>query len=328
MRSSRLAAATVPAACTSWSRLVLVFASTTITTIIMMVGNNPAAGFSQSAASRRASRRSRAAAAFSLLPAPARPLFSSGPPPSGFGTPAAAAGTRPKIFAAAAARIDDDGRERPAARAIKASVYMAVTLDGKIARRGGDVSFLSEYESDDAASEMFREYLSTVDAIVMGRATFETVLGFGPEAWPYGATRMVVMTRDPEYRVPADVLRARRHEKSEKDVAAAAATDDPVITTSSLRPSDLLADLEGRGFRHACVDGGRTVRSFLRENLVDELTLTAVPRVLGRGAVALFEDGDGERGGGGSEDEIALEPIRTVVLPNGLVTTRYAVRRG
>jgi dihydrofolate reductase len=212
---------------------------------------------------------------------------------------------------------------------------MAVTLDGKIARKGGDVSFLSEYESDDATSEMFREYLSTVDAIVMGRATFETVLGFGPEAWPYGATRMVVMTRNPGYRIPADVLRARQHEKTEKDAAATAAaatgdegTDDPVITTSSLRPSDLLADLEGRGFRHAYVDGGRTVRSFLRENLVDELTLTTVPRALGRGAVALFEDGDGERGGGGSEDEIALEPIRTIVLPNGLVTTRYAVRRG
>jgi dihydrofolate reductase len=220
---------------------------------------------------------------------------------------------------------------------------MAITLDGKIAREDGDVSFLDEYQSYEVnniegrkdndgvvassatntytAMALFEEYLSTVDVIIMGRTTFETVLGFGPDAWPYGSKRMVVMTRNPEYRIPAEALLARR--QCDKIAAitdeGGSDNDDPVITKSSLSPGELLRELENNGFRHAYVDGGQTVRSFLKETLIGELTLTTIPRVLGRGAVKLFDDDN-------AGEEIVLAPIRTRVLPNGLVMTRYAVR--
>ena len=65
---------------------------------------------------------------------------------------------------------------------MKASVYIGTSLDGFIARENGDIDWLMKFADDDAIRS-YHEFMNGIDAIVIGRGTFEKVLTF-PE-WPY-----------------------------------------------------------------------------------------------------------------------------------------------
>ena len=77
---------------------------------------------------------------------------------------------------------------------IKCSVYIAASIDGFIARTDGDIEWLHnpEYESNEKLGLTYEDFIETVDAIVMGRNTFEKVLTFG--FWPYEETPVIVLT--------------------------------------------------------------------------------------------------------------------------------------
>lgn len=141
----------------------------------------------------------------------------------------------------------------------RVSVFLALSIDGFIAAEDGGVAWLSEFgdpEDDFGYGDFFR----TVDCLVMGRATWDVVMGF-PE-WPYGKKRVLVRTHRE--------LPARHGEQ---------AVQGPL--------GPLLERLTFDGVRHVYLDGGVTVRDGLREGVVDEVTLTTVPVVLGRG-IPLF----------------------------------------
>lgn len=166
--------------------------------------------------------------------------------------------------------------------------YVATSLDGYIARANGGLDWLPT--PPDGEDYGWSAFLQGIDAIVMGRSTFETVLSFG--RWPYGE-------------IPVLVLSSTRKEVPEVVASRVELLD--------LGPRDVLRYLAERGAGRVYVDGGRTIQAFLREKLLDELVITTVPIVLG-GGIPLF---------GPMDDALRLTHASTEVLPGGLVKSTY-----
>lgn len=150
----------------------------------------------------------------------------------------------------------------------KCTVFIATSLDGFIARKDGRIDWLDIADSllPPGEDHGYGEHMATVDAMVMGRSTFETVLGFGGD-WPYGDLRMVVLTRQTDYAIPDSVPAS--------------------VSVSGEPPAQLLETLAKEGVQHVYVDGGVTIQSFLAEGLMDEMTITTIPVILGEG-IPLF----------------------------------------
>lgn len=180
---------------------------------------------------------------------------------------------------------------------LRTSVYIAASLDGFIAREDGDISWLGAGDggaSDPSEDYGYADFFSTVDVLIMGRGTYEKVLTFG--AWPYGSTRTVVLSSRP-LDIPEHLA-------------------DRVEATSR-SPQQVADDLAARGYRHAYVDGGRTIQGFLAAGLIDRLIVTRIPILLGSGR-PLF---------GPLPRDVRLEHVRTRDFPTGLVQSEYAIRR-
>ncbi len=179
---------------------------------------------------------------------------------------------------------------------IKCSVFIATSLDGFIARKDGSIDWLNEANAVVPPGEDcgYEEFMSTVDTMIMGRNSFEQVLTFGE--WPYGSTPVVVMSHR----------------------AATLPPNAPrTVTASRETPTTLVARLSEEGSRHIYVDGGLTVQSFLAERLIDELTITVIPILLGTGK-PLF---------GPLSSDINLSHVSTRVYEFGFVQHRYRIER-
>ena len=176
--------------------------------------------------------------------------------------------------------------------AVKVSVFIATSLDGFIARSDGDVAWLDEYESlGDGEDGGYGELFNSIEAMVMGRGTFDKILTFD---WPYGAK-------------PITVMSSSLTEVPEK-LRGSVRIDDST-------PIELLRKLEGEGCRHIYLDGGQVIQSFLQEGLVNDITLTVIPILLGQG-IPLF---------GHLEEEIKLELRESRSWENGFAQTKYQV---
>jgi len=173
-----------------------------------------------------------------------------------------------------------------------ASVFIATSLDGFIARSDGALDWLPGEDPDNPEEDFgYEDFINSVDTLVMGRHTFEAVLGF--EEWPHPGQRVVVLSSRP--------------------VTIPAALRDEPIEVLSASPAEVMAHLADTGARHVYVDGGRTIQGFLRAGLIHELIITRVPVLLGAG-IALF---------GELERDIALRHLQTRDFANGLVQSRY-----
>jgi dihydrofolate reductase len=169
------------------------------------------------------------------------------------------------------------------------SVFIAMSLDGYIARPDGGIDWL-ELAGPLDESHGYDAFISSVDTVVIGRGTYDTVLGFG-DAWPYGTKRVVVLTHRP---VPP-----RRDE-----------------TFFSGTPEQLLGQLGGA--KHVYLDGGQVISQFFGAGLIDDLVISVIPVVLGAG-LRLFP---------GGEHEHRLELTGHRSWPSGMVQLRYSVRPG
>lgn len=168
-------------------------------------------------------------------------------------------------------------------------VYVGRSLDGFIARPDGGIDWLGEPGGDEE-DYGWSEFIADVDHIVMGRVTFEQLVGFG--AWHYGDTRMTVLST---------MLKAVPEGLSDKvDILAAA-------------PPDVLDLLSQQGFRRVYIDGGRTIQGFLRADLIDELVVTTLPVLIGTG-IPLF---------GPLDDVLLWSHTSTETFKNGLVKSSY-----
>ncbi|MFO0904108.1 MAG: dihydrofolate reductase family protein [Pirellulales bacterium] len=178
----------------------------------------------------------------------------------------------------------------------KVSVFVATSLDGYIARTNGDLDWLDAAQAMVPAGEDcgYQLLMQTVDALIMGRKTFEKVLSFGP--WSYGKTAVIVM--------------------SSTTLSFPDAVPD-TVTHSSEAPRALCDRLSRDGVNHIYVDGGNTIQRFLSAGLVDELTITITPILLGTG-IPLF---------GSFDTDIHLSCIDAKRYEFGFVQLKYRVER-
>ena len=169
-----------------------------------------------------------------------------------------------------------------------ASVFVGTSVDGFIARPNGDLDFLPPGGGEPHG---YSEFIATVDAIVIGRKTFETVLAM--EDWPYGDKRVVVLSSRPV------------------DLSGAGG----VVEQMTGPPADIVSQLGASGAHHLYVDGGITIQGFLRAGLIQRFVITRVPVLIGSG-VPLF---------GTLPRDIRLRHIVTRHYPSGLVQSEYQV---
>jgi dihydrofolate reductase len=179
---------------------------------------------------------------------------------------------------------------------VKATVYIASSLDGYIARRDGAIDWLPEGGGESAGGEDYgyKAFMATVDALVMGRHTYEKVLTFG--AWPYGLKPVLVLSSGPVAIAP--------------DIAA-------TVESMAGTPAEVVARLAARGYRHLYVDGGQTIQRFLAAGLIDRLIVTRIPVLIGDG-IPLF---------GHVPRDIPLRHVQTRSFASGLVQSEYEVIR-
>ena len=171
---------------------------------------------------------------------------------------------------------------------MKASVFIGTSLDGFIARANGDLDFLPPGGGEPHG---YDEFMATVDALVIGRKTFETVLTL--DKWPYGEKTVVVLSTRPLAAVPLGAVVER------------------MLGTSA----EILSQLTARGIRHIYVDGGITIQRFLQHGLIQRLVITRVPVLIGTG-IPLF---------GPVPRDIVLRHVGTRQYASGLVQSEYEV---
>ena len=177
------------------------------------------------------------------------------------------------------------------------SVFLGMSVDGFIARLDGDLSWLTGGDEaggapDDGAGGDFgfTEFVSGIDALVMGRGTYEVIAPM--DEWPYQGKPVHVLSTT---LTPGADPRIVVHRSFEEAVAAGTAA----------------------GYRRVYVDGGRTVHQFLRAGLISDLTLSRVPVLIGTGHTPFGE----------LAADVPLEHVRTQTYPGGMVQTTYRVRR-
>lgn len=179
---------------------------------------------------------------------------------------------------------------------MKASVYIATSLDGFIARENGELDWLpgSNGESDSTEEDYgYHAFMDSVDAIVMGRNTFELVLSFGQ--WSYGDKRVIVLSSKP-LKISDNL--------------------PPTVESKSCSPNELVQELTEQGLHHLYIDGGKTIQSFLNAGLIQVLIITRIPVLIGTG-IPLFGPLDKDR---------KLHHIQTLTYENGFVQDRYQIR--
>jgi dihydrofolate reductase len=172
---------------------------------------------------------------------------------------------------------------------MKGSVFIATSLDGFIARADGALDWLP---GDEVEPHGYDEFMATVDALVMGRKTFETVMSF-PD-WPYGTKPVVVLTSTP---------------------TTLDAPPGAVCTMINATPEEVVDRLAEQGMTHLYIDGGVTIQRFLAAGLIQRVIITRVPVVLGSG-IPLF---------GPIAHDVRFAHVATRVFASGLVQSEYVV---
>jgi dihydrofolate reductase len=174
-------------------------------------------------------------------------------------------------------------------------IYIATSLDGFVARADDTLDWLERQPMPQEGGDMgFAAFMESVDGLVMGRGTFQTVLGFGVP-WPYSKP-VIVMSRSLTAGDVPDALKDK-------------------VELSALAPAELMAELDGRGWKRAYVDGGQLTQAFLREGLIEDMVLTTVPVLIG----------EGKRLFGPLGSDIDLTLVKSEVFDNGMVQTMWAI---
>jgi dihydrofolate reductase len=170
------------------------------------------------------------------------------------------------------------------------SVFVGTSVDGFIARLDGGLDFL---DAGGAEPHGYEEFIAGIDAIVMGRKTFETVLGFGGP-WPFGRRRVVVLSG------------------GSLDLSG---VQGEAVEQMAGEPAEIVSRRAAQGAHNLYVDGGVTVQGFLRAGVVTRLIVTRVPVLIGEG-IPLF---------GTVPRDILLRHVTTRSFRGGLVQSEYEV---
>lgn len=173
-------------------------------------------------------------------------------------------------------------------------VFIAKSLDGYIAGKNGELDWLHAIPNPENNDMGYTALMEEIDAIVMGRTTFETVCGFGIE-WPYSKQVFVL----------SNTLKEIPEELNQK------------VSLTNGTPQEILNKIHKKGYFKLYIDGGRTIQDFLKADLIDELRITTIPILLG-GGFSLFGD---------LPKPMELEHIESKVFLNQIVQDCYRRKR-
>jgi dihydrofolate reductase len=184
---------------------------------------------------------------------------------------------------------------------MKCSVYIATSADGYIATLEGSVDWLhtAGNESADMSNNPdmgFNHFITTVDCMIMGRKCMEVISSFNltPDQWPYGDTKIYVLSDS--MKEPPENLRGKVE-----------------MYSGDIRK--LVSQLKGNGFRHAYIDGGVTITSFINLQLINEMIITKAPIILGKG-IPLFSE---------LNRSVKLINSEVIEFPNDFIQIKYGV---
>ena len=176
---------------------------------------------------------------------------------------------------------------------MKTFIYIAASLDGFIARKDGNLDWLDEIPNPGKDDFGFNEFMQKIDAVVMGKNTYEKVMTF--KKWPYLKPVFIL----------SSTIKSIPDELKKK------------VEIMKGNPKHILDSLSDAGFNNFYIDGGATIRNFLKEDLIDELIITRIPVLLGDG-IPLFQT---------LPHELKFEHVKTDVYNNGLVKSHYIKKR-
>jgi dihydrofolate reductase len=171
---------------------------------------------------------------------------------------------------------------------VKASVFIATSVDGFIARPNGELDWLPAGGGEEHG---YTAFMAAIDAIVIGRNTYDIVLSF--DTWPY-----------PDK--PVFVLSSR---------TISLPPSGAVVEQMKGDPKEIVSQLAARGIGHIYVDGGITIQRFLLARLIQRLIITRIPVLLGEG-IPLF---------GPLQGDIHLQHVDTRQYASGLVQSEYVI---
>lgn len=176
----------------------------------------------------------------------------------------------------------------------KNCVFIATSIDGYIADKNGGIDWLHAIPNPDQDDMGYVAFTKNIDALVMGRNTFETVCGFDVD-WPYDK--------------PVFVLSNSLHEIPETHQGKA------FLVTGTL--TEILEQIHSKGFHRLYIDGGATISNFLRADLIDEMVITTIPILLGGGS-SLFSE---------LPNELKFELISAKTYLNQITQNHYKRKR-
>lgn len=180
---------------------------------------------------------------------------------------------------------------------MKTSIYIATTLDGFIAREDGSLDWLTgsdgnvdqDLEGEDFG---FASFMDSIDVLVMGRNTYDMVVSSGH--WPYGSMQVKVLSNT---------------------LSKFSDSLSSTVEIKSCSPDKLYSELKNSGAKHLYIDGGKTIQGFLKSGLIDEITITRVPVIIGSG-IPLFS---------AVKNDVQLNHLETKSFKNGFVQSKYEV---
>jgi len=170
----------------------------------------------------------------------------------------------------------------------KIKLYIAVSLDGKIAKPNGDVGWLDEFSNLDYG---YADFLSSIDTTLMGNKTYQQLLSFGTE-FPYRGKANYVFTRNTDLK---------------EDENVKFVSDAPVSFVKIIKSAE--------GGDIWLIGGGEVNTLLLNERLIDEMIIFVIPVVLGDG-IPLF---------GNTPELTKLQMIKSNTYGNGVVEINYKV---
>ncbi|ODT65885.1 MAG: deaminase [Pelagibacterium sp. SCN 63-23] len=173
-------------------------------------------------------------------------------------------------------------------------VFIGISLDGFIARRDGDIAWLVGFSAL-GEDHGYDAHMARVDGIIMGRGTFEKMVGIEP--WYY-AVPVLVLSRSIDQSAVPPALAGK-------------------VEVLAAKPEEAMQVARARGWRGVYVDGGAVIQSFLRAGLIEDMVISRLPVLIG----------DGQPLFGMLDEDIALEHLGTKAFASGLVQSHYRVRR-
>ena len=171
-------------------------------------------------------------------------------------------------------------------------VFIATSLDGFIARKNGDIEWLISRD-DPSEDHGYDDFIKDMDAIVMGRGTFEKACSF--DSWLYSKFVIVLSEQLKTQNIPKHLIGK--------------------VEVWDLKPNEVMEQIRQKGWKRVYVDGGKVIQSFLREGLIEDIVLTQVPVLIGEG-LPLF---------GLLKKDVPLVHLETRTFKSGLVQSHYRI---